>query len=328
VNHCNVPCKPLRRARLLATLTLITLALAACRPDDPEHMSGTLERDRIDLVVESNEPITAIHVADGTHVSPGTLVLEQDPSRMQAQLQQAQAQREQAAARLAELQRGPRPELISEAQAQLGAARVVASNAQADYQRAEEMFERGLSNAFTRDHARTQRDNSAAQAQAQHEALAALLNGTTVEELQQAKAALHAAEAVVAQKALDVERTRVTAPASGTIDKVLYEQGERPAVGSTIAVLLDDSRVYARIYVPASLRSGVLPGSTLTVALEGVAETFQAQVSWVSDEASFTPYFALTEHDRSRLSYLAEVEMPQAAEMPTSLPLQAWLPAD
>jgi HlyD family secretion protein len=132
---------------------------------------------------------------------------------------------------------------------------------------------------------------------------------------------------VVAQKALDVERARIMAPASGTIDKLLYQLGERPAVGSTIAVLLDDSRVYARIYVPASLRGSVLPGTTLTVALEGVAETFQAQVRWVSDEASFTPYFALTEHDRSRLSYLAEVELPQAAGQPTGLPLQAWLPA-
>ena len=48
---------------------------------------------------------------------------------------------------------------------------------------------------------------------------------------------------------------------------------------------------------------------------------------WVSADASFTPYFALTEHDRSRLSYLAEVDVPDAAELPSGVPLEVDFPA-
>ena len=33
--------------------------------------------------------------------------------------------------------------------------------------------------------------------------------------------------------------------------------------------------------------------------------------TWNIYEKSFTPYFALTEHDRSRLSYLAEIDLPE-----------------
>jgi len=49
-------------------------------------------------------------------------------------------------------------------------------------------------------------------------------------------------------------------------------------------------------------------------------------VRWVSADASFTPYFALTEHDRSRLSYLAEVDLPGASHLPSGVPLQVDFP--
>jgi len=50
-------------------------------------------------------------------------------------------------------------------------------------------------------------------------------------------------------------------------------------------------------------------------------------VRWVSTDASYTPYFALTEHDRSRLSYLAEIDLPDASSLPSGLPLEVDFPA-
>ena len=110
------------------------------------------------------------------------------------------------------------------------------------------------------------------------------------------------------------------------IDKVLYEIGERPTPGTTVAVLLDNSRVYARIYVPEHLKAQIKPGSKLNIRLDGIDAGQQGTVSWVSAEAVFTPYFALTEHDRSRLSFLAEVEMENAESIPSGVQLEAWLP--
>ena len=40
-------------------IVLAALALAACRQEPASHMVGTLERDRVEIAVESNEPITA-----------------------------------------------------------------------------------------------------------------------------------------------------------------------------------------------------------------------------------------------------------------------------
>jgi HlyD family secretion protein len=302
------------------------LALAGCQDDQPGGMVGTLERDRVELTVESNEPIVRIAVKDGQQVGPGDLVLEQDPTRHQARLDQRLALRDQSAAVLAEMQRGPREELIREARARLGGSEAATVNARQELARAHDLLERGVGQQASVDRGTARMEEAAAREQADRENLERLLAGTTVEELQQAEAALQAAEVAVALARLDLERLSVRASVAGHVDRVQYEIGERPLPGATVAVILDDSRPYARVYVPASLRTKIQPGTTLQVAIDGLEQPVDGTVSWVSADASFTPYFALTEHDRSRLAYLAEIELPQASKLPSGLPLEAWLP--
>jgi HlyD family secretion protein len=289
-------------------------------------MVGTLERDRIDIIVESNEPILRIEARDGQPMGVGDLILEQDPSRAAARLAQQQGLLNQAKARLAELRRGPREELIRESRARLEASRVEEENALANYNRTKDIHAQGLSSDFRLDTDRTRYETAIARVKADTQDLERLMNGTTVEELDQAIAAVEAGEAQVQQAQLDLDRTRVFAPVNGVVDKVLYRVGERPAPGTTIAVILDSSRTYARVYVPEHLRARVTPGVSIDVRIDGIDDAFDGTVRWVSSDATFTPYFALTEHDRSRLSFLAEIDIPEAAELPSGVPLQADFP--
>ena len=307
---------------------LLTIFLSACDRPETSYMVGTLERDRVELKVESNEPIRFIHVQDGQEVSVGDLILEQDSERAEANLAQLTALQDQAAARLAELERGPREESIRESRAQLTAAQASRVNTAADLKRTREVFERGLSSEGRLDTAETRFKTAMAQEDAAREALDRLLNGTTVEELHQAEAALLATEAQVRAAGVDLERTRIHAPVPGVVDKVLFQLGERPAPGTTVAVVLDNSRTFARVYVPAQLKSQVQAGDQIDVRLDGIAEVMEGRVRWVSSDATFTPYFALTEHDRSRLSYLAEIDLPEASALPSGLPLEADFPGE
>jgi len=304
----------------------LLLTLSACNNSNDTFMVGTLERDRVEVTVESNEPVIAIHVQDGQILKTGDLILEQDPARQERILAQEHALRDQSAARLAELQRGPRKESIREARAQLESARSSARNAASNLSRAKELFARDLSNQSTLDLATTLSETTIAAEQAASESLNRLLNGTTVEELDQAIAAVKAAEAGINRIQLDIDRLKVHAPVNGMLDKRLYQLGERPQIGATVAVILDSSRTYARIYVPEPLRASVQPGKQLVVRIDGNNEAFKGTVRWVSADASFTPYFALTEHDRSRLSYLAEVDVPDASSLPSGLPLEVDFP--
>ena len=309
-------------------IPVLLITLTACDQTDETFMVGTLERDRVEVSVESNEPIIAIHVQDGQMLNTGDLILEQDPARLERILAQQIALRDQSAARLAELERGPRTETIREARAQLESTRASAKNAAANLKRAQEMFARDLSNQFTLDLATTRSDTAIAAQLAATESLNRLLNGTTVEELDQAIAALKAAEAAINRIQLDIDRLKVYAPVNGMLDKRLYQLGERPQIGATIGVILDSSRTYARIYVPEPLRASVQPGERLNVRIDGHTQGFNGTVRWVSTDASFTPYFALTEHDRSRLSYLAEVDIPEASSLPSGVPLEVDFPVN
>ena len=306
---------------------ILCVAFAGCDNDKTNFMVGTLERDRVELSVESNEPIIALHVRDGQQVSTGELILEQDPARLNAVIAQQLALRNQAAARLAELQRGPRREAIREARAQLELSQALSKNTAANLKRARNIFERDLSDQASLDAAETRWKTAVAAEQAASESLASLLNGTTVEELQQATAVLAAATAQVSQVQLSLDRLKIYAPVSGTLDKQLYQLGERPQPGTTVAVILDDGRAYARIYVPESIRAQVRPGDSLVVRIDGYDQSLDGIVNWVSSDASFTPYFALTEHDRSRLSFLAEVDLSGVESLPSGVPVEVDFPA-
>ena len=306
---------------------VLFVTLIACENTEKTFIVGTLERDRVEVSVESNEPIIAIHVQDGQVLEAGDIILEQDPARLEKTLAQQTALRDQSAARIAELERGPRAETIREARAQLDSSQASAKNAEANLVRAREVFERDLSDQQTLDFATTRSKTTAAAEKAASESLEKLLNGTTVEELQQAMAALEASEAGISRIQLDLERLKVYAPVAGVLDKRLYQLGERPQIGATVTVILDTSRTYARIYVPEPLRASVQPGKQLDVRIDGNDRSITGTVRWVSSDASFTPYFALTEHDRARLSYLAEVDVPDASSLPSGVPLEVDFPA-
>lgn len=311
---------------LLAALTVP--ALVGCEQANEEAMVGTLERDRIELAFESSEPIASVHVADGVKVEAGTLLLEQDSTRMALQLARLEAERDRAAARLAELERGPREEAIREARALLESAEAETANARAELARVQDVFERGLSTQSDLDRAETRNVTARAQEKARREALEALLHGTTAEELLQAAAEVRSAQAAVEEAQLALERTRLFAPVDGLVDKIIGRIGERPAPGQTVALMLDGKRIYARVYVPEYLKSRITPGTALQVSIDGQPERFEGTVRWVSNDASFTPYFALTEHDRSRLSYVAEIDLPGASDLPVGVPLVALPPGD
>ncbi len=316
------------KSSLRCVMLMLPLLLPACQQADEAAMVGTLERDRIELKVESNEPLVAIHVQDGQAVVAGDLVLEQDATRAQARLAQQTAVRDQAAARLAELERGPRQEAIGESRARLASLQALTVNATAELQRARDVFDQGLSSQAVLDGAAAASKSARAQETAARQALAALLHGTTPEELQQAAAALAAAAAVVKQAEIDVERSRIRAPVDGIVDKVLFQLGERPAAGATVAVLLDSARSFARVYVPEYLKARLRPGMRVEVRIDGLDHSLQGLVRWVSADASFTPYFALTEYERSRLSYLAEIDLADAAGLPSGVPLVVSAPSE
>jgi HlyD family secretion protein len=157
-------------------------------------------------------------------------------------------------------------------------------------------------------------------------ALALLNEGTRSETIEQARADVAAHQANVDQLELTLARTAVVAPVSGMVDALPLELGERPQPGQTLAVLLAHGRTYARIHIPEPLRTRLNSGDRALVRVDGVPSDFAAKIRWISSDAAFTPYFALTQRDRSRLAYLAEVDLQEQTDLPMGIPVEVRFP--
>lgn len=315
------------RRRLAAAVTV--LMLSACGSDGTGLPAvGTLERDRIEIVAEAQETLVEMHAREGEQVSAGTILAQHDDARLLHVVARAEAARTRAARRVDELVRGPRRESIMEAQAGLDGARERLALEQREFERVQALLERGLVSATQLDEVRLRRVAATAELRQWEARVEALLEGTTAEELDQAVATLAEAEAALAEARLALARLTLRAPRDGRVDAVPYKRGDRPPVGAPVVVLLVGDAPYARVYVPQAVRARLQVGTAAEVRVAGIQGPFTGTIRALSSEAAFTPYMALTERDRGRLSYLAEIALDatQAAELPAGMPVEVDFP--
>lgn len=277
--------------RHLFTALAPVLLLAACGHSSPLPLTGTLERDRMELVAEAQEPIVALAVHEGDRVRSGDLILQLDTRNAAAALAQAKGARDQAAAHLPGTQ-------------------ATLARAQKDFNRSQTLVAQHTRSVSDLDQARDTLDNARA------------ANNAAVAALQQAQAALDQAQ-------LTLDRLSVRAPRDAIVDSLPYHLGERPPARAVVAVLLDADSAYAEIYIPEPLRARALPGLTATLSFDGLNRQFAGTLRYVSQDSSFTPYYSLTERDRSRLAYLAKVYLQpgQAADLPSGAPVTVDFPS-
>jgi HlyD family secretion protein len=149
--------------------------------------------------------------------------------------------------------------------------------------------------------------------------------GTRPEQLAQAQAALDNAEAALRALDLDRARLRLHAPRAGRVDALPFKAGDQPPAGATLVSLLVGDRPHARVFVPESQRVALREGQAFAVTVQGLEGERAATLRSIAREPAFTPYYALTGDDASRLVYRAELELTgaDAAGLPAGLPVQA-----
>lgn len=303
-------------------LIIMALALQACE-EQPLMAVGQLESDRVEIITESNEPIIAISVMEGDAIESGDAMLAQDTTRFVIRIEEAVANIQRIEAQLEELQNGPRRETIDATRASLKEAQIDQEFRIRDFDRLTGLRERDLTSVESVDNAERLLESAGARIERITAQLAELEAGTRPEQIAQFSNALLQARTQL--KSLEFDRDRLTtkAPVEGLVDSLPFEIGERPRQGDIVAVMLTGEQPFARIYVPEPLRASVSVGDELSVNVDGVANPVSGTVRRIAAEPIFTPYFALTERDRSRLAYVAEVTLANNGErLPEGLPVQ------
>lgn len=315
------------RTILRAGLWPLLMLLTACGKGGEDQALGTLERDRISLSATASEVITEVLVREGQTVAAGQLLLRLDDRRQSARVAQAAAEVARAEAQLMEWQNGARSEHIAAAQARLQGAQANAMAADNQLDRVRSLFQQKLVGKAEFDQALAQRDTTQAAVKDAREQWQLLLAGTRVEQLQQARAQLAAAQAALELERAALADLSVTATRAGRVDALPWLRGDRVSAGTVLAVLLVEDAPYARVYLPQRFRAGLREGDELQVRVDGVDRVFSGHIRSISADPAFTPFFALNQKERTRLVYLTEVALgADAAELPAGLTAQVFLP--
>ena len=314
-----------RMTRILLLALMSTLS--ACSDSETNVALGTLERDRVAHTATVNEVITETPVKQGAYVKKGTVLLRMDDRQQNAKVDKARAEVARARAQLDKLLAGAREEEVAAARANVAGARAELLETEKVYARDKDLVERGATSQSQLDLAMAKRDAAKASLESAQEKLRELENGSREEDLRMARSGLDAAKAALASEEKLLADLTIRASQDGVLDNLPWNLGERVTIGSPVAILLAGDAPYARVYIPEPRRVSITEGDSLKVSVDGVDEVFDGTVRWISSEPAFTPYYGLTRENRSRLMYLAEVQLPSsAARLPSGVPAQVHLP--
>jgi multidrug resistance efflux pump len=204
-------------ASLLALLPAFALAQTPSR--------ATPAQTAMQLGVAATGVIEKIFVRDGDHVDAGQLLVTIDCRPLQAELRVRGANVAAAEAAYERARNGPRLDEIAIGEANVGVARARAEEAQAAYDRAQELREGISISRVALLQARRDARITAAQLEDQKRRLDLLHAGTRAEDVSEAAAKRDSAAALLEEAKALFEQCFLRAPAAGSV-KVLATPGQ------------------------------------------------------------------------------------------------------
>jgi len=269
--------------------------------------NGRLESAEVHVATKLPGRITELLVREGDEVRAGQILARMDAATLNAELARAEAGVVEARARRAAAEAG------------VGQRMSECTLAHQELGRTEKLFERDVASARSLDIERSRAETahavcSAAEAQVAH-----------------AKAGVDAATAEVARIQADLSDTVLVAPRSGRIQHRLVEPGEVLAAGGRLFTLLDTSDMYMTVFLPAQEAGRIPIGAEARVVLDALPEMpLPARVTFVSEEAQFTPKQVETPSERQKLSFRVKAQLvdSSADELKPGSPGIVWVRVD
>jgi multidrug resistance efflux pump len=257
------------------------------------------------------------------------LAVEKRLAEAQVAYQIAELTLEQAKAASGE----ERQSLESAAQKELDLAKANLDSAQTDYQR---MLSTSAADSVLT--ARARLAVAHAQWENAQDELDRLLSGEKSLAVQMAQASVQQAEKAVSQAEaslaqaqaalrlleLQLEKTQVKAPTTGTVLSLDLEEGEVVGAGSIVMTLAQLDEVTLTVYIPEDQYGRIQLGQTVSVSVDSFPdEVFQGKVEYISDQAEFTPRNVQTVEGRKSTVYAVKIALPNPEHR-----LKPGMPAD
>ena len=172
--------------------------------------------------------------------------------------------------------------------------------------------------------AEAQYDIAAAGVDVAETKVAELKAGPTPEALAVAEAQVAQAEAAVAALQRQIDKMTLFAPRNGMVTSRSAHAGEAAIAGATLLTIANLDEVKLTIYVPENDLGRVYLGQVVEVQVDSYPDrVFSGTVSYMSQEAEFTPKNVQTEEERVNMVFAVKVRLPNPDHR-----LKPGMPAD
>ncbi|SAK89087.1 HlyD family secretion protein [Caballeronia temeraria] len=300
---------------------LFATALAACSHQDRDIYQGYVEGEFVYLGSSQSGKLTALSAARGQTLKAGTSTFALESVDETAALDQAQRQLTAAQSQLEDILTGKRAPEVASVRAQLAQARANARKAALQLSRDEAQFSAGGIAKGQLDDSRANADATAAQVRDLAEQVDIARLPGRPQQIAAQRSQVAAAQAYVAQAQWKVDQKRVAAPADGLVYDTLYRVGEWVQAGSPVVQMLPPQNVKVRFFVAESVVGSLATGRAVSIHCDGCAADVPATITYVSNQAEYTPPVIYSNENRSKLVFMVEAH-PQPADAPKLHPGQ------
>lgn len=268
-------------------LLSVLIIFVGCSGDAGDHQyTGILEGTSIHVPALTPGLITDIPVSTGDHVEKGQLLATIDSTDLMYQREQLLAARD---------------ELFI----QMKIAMTNLSRANEDYAYLKTIHDR-IDNLY--------KSQSVTKQQLDDVTNNLQNSQTVVANAKQAMSSLAASQKRIKAQIKSINKkisdANVCSPTPGIITSIYYEKGEAVPQLAPIMEVIDITEMEVKIYISETLLSTVKYGQAATISIDGLEETIQGIVIWVSPKAEFTPKTILTPNTRTSLVYAVKISIP------------------
>jgi len=309
---------------LLVILVGATIFLHFENMEKPLTANGTIEATEIKVCSEIGGTLKKIYIQEGDSVKPGDILAEIDDEQYKINLESAQAQLKESKASLSEVEAGARNQELTAARneiqrikAQLSAAEKTLAFEQKNLNRFNVLYKQG---SITKNELEAQElklktaeetlNSLQAQINAAKARLSLLEAGARSETFDKLSSGVEMASLKVRMAKLNLAKTKIKAPSSGTVISRNFEIGEVIPPGVEVVTLLDTKNLWLNSYVPEDQLDKVRKDQLVNLMVDAYpGDIFKGKVEFISPKPEFTPRSLQTKKDRVNLVFRVKIRV-------------------
>lgn len=274
----------------LHLLFIILTGLSACRSNDDFDATGTFEATEIIVSAEANGKLFYLNAEEGNILKQYEEVGLIDTVQLYLKKLQLEANMKSV--------KSQRPDIRK----QIASTQEQIAKAERERERVANLLKANAANRKQLDDWDSQLAVLRRQLEAQ---LSTLTNSTTSLNEQSSSVAIQ-----VAQIEDQLRKCHVLAPINGTVLAKYAEPGEVTSVGKPLFKIADMEHIFLRAYVTSTQLSQIKLGSQAKVFADfgdNNRTPYDGTVTWIADEAEFTPKTILTDDERANQVYAIKI---------------------